>query len=43
MEALGTSLFVGGMAFFFSGLIFLLPGKKKYHGAERSFGEGQPE
>jgi hypothetical protein len=43
MEALGISLIVGGMAFFFSGLIFLLPSKKKYSEDERSFGQGHAE
>jgi len=40
MEALGISLIVGGMAFFFSGLIFLLPSKKKFSEDERSCGQG---
>jgi hypothetical protein len=43
MEALGTSLIVAGMAFLFSGLIFLLPSKKKYSGDDRSFGQNQVE
>jgi hypothetical protein len=43
MDALGTSLIVAGMAFLMSGLIFLLPTKKKYSGEDRSFGQGQPE
>jgi hypothetical protein len=43
MEALGISLIVAGMAFFCSGLIFLLPSKKKYSGDERSFGQDQAE
>jgi hypothetical protein len=43
VEALGTSLIVAGMAFLFSGLIFLWPTKQKYSGEDRSFGQGQSE
>jgi len=43
MDALGTSLLVAGMAFLFSGLIFLLPSKKNYSGADRSFGQSHAE
>lgn len=43
MDALGVSLIVGGMAFLFSGLIFLLPIEGKVAGKRRSFEESQQE
>jgi Na+-transporting methylmalonyl-CoA/oxaloacetate decarboxylase gamma subunit len=43
MKALGLSMIVGGMAFLFSGLIFLLPTERKLSAREHSFGESQEE
>jgi hypothetical protein len=43
MNALGISLIVGGMAFLFSGLVFLLPSEKKLSGRKQSFEESQKE
>ena len=43
MDALGVSLIVGGMAFLFSSLVFLLPREKKVAGNERSFEESRKE
>jgi hypothetical protein len=43
MKALGLSMLVGGVAFLFSGLIFLLPTERKLSKRQRSFQEGQQE
>jgi len=43
MKALGLSMIVGGMAFLFSGLIFLLPTERKLSAREHSFEESQEE
>jgi hypothetical protein len=43
MHALGLSLIVGGTAFLFSGLVFLLPTEKKLSGKRHSFEESQKE
>ena len=41
MDALGISLIVGGMAFLFTGLIFLLPTERKLSSRQESFEESQ--
>jgi hypothetical protein len=41
MKVLGLSMIVGGLAFLFSGLIFLLPTGKKLSSRERSFEESE--
>ena len=43
MHALGVSLIVGGVAFLFSGLIFLLPRERKLSSLEHSIEESQEE
>jgi cytochrome c biogenesis protein CcdA len=43
MKALGLSMIVGGMAFLFSGLVFLLPTERKLSARKRSFEESQEE
>ena len=43
MKALGLSMIVGGVAFLFSGLIFLLRTERKLSARERSFEETQEE
>ena len=41
MNALGVSLIVGGMAFLFSGLIFLLPTERKLSQRNESIEESR--
>ena len=41
MDALGISLIVGGMAFLFSGLLFLLPTERKLSSRNESFEESR--
>jgi hypothetical protein len=43
MNALGLSLIVAGLAFLFSGLIFLLPTERKLFKQVESFEESQKE
>jgi hypothetical protein len=43
MRALGLSMIVGGMAFLFSGLIFLLPTARKLSAQKHSIEESQKE
>jgi hypothetical protein len=45
MNALGTSLIVCGVAFLFSGLIFLLPGpsRRKHAAQQESFKQSQEQ
>jgi hypothetical protein len=43
MKALGLSMIVGGMAFLFSGLIFLLPTERKLSARKHSLEESQEE
>jgi hypothetical protein len=43
MKALGLSMIIGGVAFLFSGLIFLLQTERKLSARERSFEESQEE
>ena len=43
MNALGLSMIVGGVAFLFSGLIFLLPTERKLSARKHSFEESQAE
>jgi hypothetical protein len=41
MDTLGVALLVGGMAFLFSGLVFLLPIERKLSSRVESFEESQ--
>jgi hypothetical protein len=41
MDTLGEALLVGGMAFLFSGLVFLLPTKRKLSSRMESFENNQ--
>jgi hypothetical protein len=43
METFGVALLVGGMAFLFSGLIFLLPTERKLSSRMESFEDSQQE
>jgi hypothetical protein len=43
METLGVALLVGGMAFLFSGLIFLLPTERKLSSRMESFEDSQQQ
>ena len=43
METLGVALLVGGMAFLFSGLIFLLPTERKLSSRIESFEDTQQQ
>ena len=43
MDTLGVALLVGGMAFLFSGLIFLLPTERKLSSRMESFEDSQQE
>ena len=43
METLGVALLVGGMAFLFSGLVFLLPTERKLSSRMESFEETQQQ
>ena len=43
METLGLALLVGGMAFLFSGLIFLLPAERKLSSRMESFEDSQQQ
>jgi hypothetical protein len=43
METLGVALVVGGMAFLFSGLIFLLPTERKIVSRMESFEDTQQQ
>jgi hypothetical protein len=43
MDTLGVALLVGGMAFLFSGLIFLLPTERKLSSRMESFEETQQQ
>jgi len=43
METLGVALLVGGMAFLFSGLIFLLPTERKLSSRMESFEGSQQQ
>jgi Na+-transporting methylmalonyl-CoA/oxaloacetate decarboxylase gamma subunit len=43
METLGVALVVGGMAFLFSGLIFLLPTERKLSSRIESFEDTQQQ
>jgi Na+-transporting methylmalonyl-CoA/oxaloacetate decarboxylase gamma subunit len=43
METLGVALLVGGMAFLFSGLVFLLPTERKISSRMESFEETQQQ
>jgi hypothetical protein len=41
MDTLGLALLVGGMAFLFSGLVFLLPTERKLSSRTESFEDSQ--
>jgi Na+-transporting methylmalonyl-CoA/oxaloacetate decarboxylase gamma subunit len=41
MDTLGLALLVGGMAFLFSGLVFLLPTERKLSSRMESFEDSQ--
>jgi hypothetical protein len=41
MDTLGLALLVGGMAFLFSGLVFLLPTERKLSSRKESFEDSQ--
>jgi hypothetical protein len=43
MDTLGVALLVGGMAFLFSGLVFLLPTERKLSSRMESFEETQQQ
>ena len=43
MNALGLSMIVGGVAFLFSGLIFLLPIERRLSARDQTFEESQKE
>ncbi|SHH48227.1 hypothetical protein SAMN05443248_4945 [Bradyrhizobium erythrophlei] len=43
MKALGLSMIVGGVAFLFSGLIFLMRTERKVSARKHSFEESQEE
>jgi hypothetical protein len=43
MDTLGVALLVGGMAFLFSGLIFLLPTERQLSSRMESFEETQQQ
>jgi hypothetical protein len=43
MDTLGVALLVGGMAFLFSGLIFLLPTERKLSSRTESFEDTQQQ
>jgi hypothetical protein len=43
METLGVALLVGGMAFLFSGLVFLLPTERKRSSRMESFEDSQQQ
>ena len=43
MDTLGVALLVGGMAFLFSGLIFLLPTERKFSSRVESFENTQQQ
>lgn len=43
MNALGLSMIVGGVAFLFSGLIFLLPIERRLSAGDQTFEESQKE
>jgi hypothetical protein len=43
MDALGVSLLVGGTAFLFCGLVFLLPTERKLSSRQESVEESQQE
>jgi hypothetical protein len=43
MDALGVSLLVGGTAFLFSGLVFLLPTERKRSAHQKSVEENQEQ
>jgi hypothetical protein len=43
METLGVALLIGGMAFLFSGLIFLLPTERKLSSRLESFEDSQQQ
>ena len=43
METLGVALLVGGMAFLFSGLVFLLPTERKHSSRMESFEDSQQQ
>jgi hypothetical protein len=43
METLGVALLVGGMAFLFSGLVFLLPTERKRSSRMESFEDSQEQ
>jgi hypothetical protein len=43
METLGVALLVGGLAFLFSGLVFLLPTERKRSSRMESFEDSQQQ
>jgi Na+-transporting methylmalonyl-CoA/oxaloacetate decarboxylase gamma subunit len=43
MQTIGVAMIVGGMAFLFSGLIFLIPTERKISSSEQSFDESQQQ